>query len=236
MEIENLLDQKKVYFDENLKIWRAKNIMDEESKKEWDEHYTKHNPDTLFQKFCSIYRRLFISNLVKKYADKFLPENGIIVEAGCGTGESSAKIPKRNRTFVAVDISAHPLINHRNPNVDIKLQADIFNLPFKDNSVDAIFNLGVHEHFTWEENIRILNEYRRILKPNGVLLLFWPWKYCWVELVSKIKPLFPRSPMMFGDFDEHKLFNMAGYDLVINELSPLDIFIHKVIVCRVKKK
>jgi len=131
MEIENLFDQKKVYFDEKLKIWRAKNIVDEESKEEWDRHYIKHNPDTLFQKFCSIYRRLFISNLVKKYADKFLPENGVIVEAGCGTGESSAKIPKRNRTFVAVDISVHPLINHKNPKVDIKLQGDLFDLPFK---------------------------------------------------------------------------------------------------------
>jgi len=96
--------------------------------------------------------------------------------------------------------------------------------------------LGVHEHFTWEENIEILEEYRRVLKPNGVLLLFWPWKYCWVEIISKIKPLFPKSPMMFGEFDEYELFSMTGYELVVNELSPLDLFIHRCIVCRVKKK
>jgi ubiquinone/menaquinone biosynthesis C-methylase UbiE len=54
------------------------------------------------------------------------------------------------------------------------LQGDLFALPYRDGSLDGIFNLGVMEHFTGPQIDRILQEFHRVLKPNGRVILFWP--------------------------------------------------------------
>jgi predicted SAM-dependent methyltransferase len=52
--------------------------------------------------------------------------------------------------------------------------ASIFALPFENHTFDGIYNLGVMEHFQAEEITAILREFRRVLKPEGRLLMFWP--------------------------------------------------------------
>jgi len=46
---------------------------------------------------------------------------------------------------------------------------DITKLPFKDNSVDLIYNCHVLSYFDREEVIPVLKEWYRVLKPKGVL-------------------------------------------------------------------
>jgi len=41
-------------------------------------------------------------------------------------------------------------------------------------SIDGIYNLGVMEHFTEQEIGKILDEFRRVLKPHAKAVLFWP--------------------------------------------------------------
>lgn len=206
-------------------------MIDLESKNIWDKHWSKKSSlNTLFERFARFYRRTFISRVVSKYCDKYFKERGVYLEAGSGTADSSFRIPKRKRVFIACDISVFPLLRIENKNIDIKLQADIFKLPLVDESIDGIYNIGVMEHFTFDENVRILHEFERVLKPRGVIVLFWPWKYCWVEIVSKLKPLFPPSPSMFGTFDFNELISTTELLKVWEGLSILDGFIHKIVV------
>ena len=229
MDVWRILCKSKVYYDSNLGVYRSKSLLDKKSKETWDEHWSSRN--NFSEKIISIYRKIFIGTLVSKYCDKYFKDYGVFLEAGCGIGETSAKIPKRKRIFIGCDISIYPLLRMRNNNIDIKLQADIFDLPLNKKSIDGIFNVGVMEHFTFDENIRILKEFARVLKDGGTIVLFWPWKFCWVELVSKVRPLFPSSPSMFGTFDIHELLsNVGSLDIVKMSLSPLDGFIHYVIV------
>ena len=51
---------------------------------------------------------------------------------------------------------------------------DIFNLPYEDNSVDLIYASHVIEYFNRDEVKDVLNEWIRVLKPNGVLRLAVP--------------------------------------------------------------
>jgi SAM-dependent methyltransferase len=46
--------------------------------------------------------------------------------------------------------------------------------PFADNSVDEILSVHVVEHFWRWEVIAILNEWRRVLKPGGTMILECP--------------------------------------------------------------
>lgn len=54
------------------------------------------------------------------------------------------------------------------------IHADVRDLPFRDKSLDGIWNLGVMEHFEEDEQLLVLREFHRVLKPGGRLLLWWP--------------------------------------------------------------
>jgi predicted SAM-dependent methyltransferase len=68
--------------------------------------------------------------------------------------------------FVHVDAVDYPHINH---------VTTIDNLSFiPDNSVELIYNCHVLEHFKRRELDRVLQEWRRVLKPAGVLRVSVP--------------------------------------------------------------
>jgi len=50
------------------------------------------------------------------------------------------------------------------------IKADIFKMPFKENSFDLIFNTGVLEHFKKDEQIKMIEEILRVLKPSGYFI------------------------------------------------------------------
>ena len=52
---------------------------------------------------------------------------------------------------------------------------NIFNLKkSKQKNFDGIYNLGVMEHFLEDDILKILNEFNKVLKINGKIILFWP--------------------------------------------------------------
>ena len=144
-------------------------------KKEWDEYWLHQNDESLFGRICALHRKLFISRLVQAYAERFFPKKGIFLEAGSGSSGSSFRIVKHQRKLIALDISPEALkkakaIGH----LDEYKEGSIFDIPFKDNALDGIWNLGVMEHFTEEEINKILQEFYRVVKPGGTVILFWP--------------------------------------------------------------
>jgi ubiquinone/menaquinone biosynthesis C-methylase UbiE len=82
---------------------------------------------------------------------------------------------RHERKLIGLDFSAVALnAARRVGRMDSLIQADIFASPLRTQSVDGIWNLGVMEHFTETEIRTCLREFRRVLKPGGVILLFWP--------------------------------------------------------------
>lgn len=51
--------------------------------------------------------------------------------------------------------------------VDIK-KADMLNLPYKNNSFDIFIEIGMIEHFFWEDREKAIAEVYRVLKPGGI--------------------------------------------------------------------
>ena len=51
---------------------------------------------------------------------------------------------------------------------------DIANLPFEDNTCDLIYASHVLEYFDRDQVLVVLNEWQRVLKPDGVLRLAVP--------------------------------------------------------------
>lgn len=144
----------------------------------WDTHWLKlggTSSRSLFGLASSAARRLIFKPAVCYYLDKYFPSKGLFVETGCGTGESSAGIPRRQRQFLGTDFSMAALDQARETAFfDSLLGADLFQLPLATNSIDGIWNLGVMEHFEYPELRTALDEFWRVLRPGGVLVLFWP--------------------------------------------------------------
>jgi SAM-dependent methyltransferase len=142
---------------------------------DWATHWNPSAQASFVQKFFSFYRKAVFSRTVAHFFERHFPASGVLLEAGSGTAETSMRIQKSSggRLLIALDLVGEVLA-HCHPVMDVRIQGDIFHLPFGDASLDGIWNVGVMEHFTPAQVEQILAEMRRVLKPGAPLLLLWP--------------------------------------------------------------
>ncbi len=116
----------------------------------------------------NIYKRKsnFVSNITKKYIK---PEDGYILEGGCGNGENVAILVNNGFKCIGVDYAKKIVqrINELCPNLDIRY-ANVENLPFKDGYFIGYWSMGVIEHNINGYN-NIAKEISRVLKEKGYL-------------------------------------------------------------------
>jgi SAM-dependent methyltransferase len=99
-------------------------------------------------------------------------EGKLVLDAGCGMGRFAEIVHHYGGTYVGVDFSyaidaAHQNAGHL-PNVHF-LQADLFNLPFADDTFDLVMSLGVLHHTP--DPRRAFASLPRVLKPGGKLTI-----------------------------------------------------------------
>jgi SAM-dependent methyltransferase len=141
---------------------------------DWTEHWSPEKQNSFSQRFFSVYRKAVFARTVAYFIDRFFPRSGVFVEAGSGTSETSMRIDKREgRVLVALDLIL-PVVANAHPVMDVRVAADIFRLPFADDSLDGLWNVGVMEHFTHDRIDAILREFHRVLRPGAPMLLLWP--------------------------------------------------------------
>jgi len=131
-----------------------------------------------------LYNRIMWGNSPQDYTDfckQGLKNNngGIIADIGCGTLSFTYKAYSEyhNKDIFLCDLSNEMLnigknrieqINDNNSSI-IFLRSDALNMPFKDNTVQTILNFGLLHIF--DNPSLLLNEFVRILRPDGQLYL-----------------------------------------------------------------
>jgi len=107
-----------------------------------------------------------------------------VLDAACGEGYGSAVLAKTATTVEAVDIAAD-VVEHASKryeqieNLNYHV-ADCISLPFADNDFDRVVSFETLEHLA--EQDALLAEFRRVLKPEGVLILSSPDKAVYSDL------------------------------------------------------
>ena len=212
--------------------------------RDWTEHWSDDKQDTFAQRFFSFYRKAVFARTVRHFVDGYLPRQGVLVEAGSGTSETSMRIRKdAGRTLVALDLIG-AVLEHCHPVMDVRMAGDIMRMPFLDDSVDGIWNVGVMEHFTHDVIDQMLREFRRVLRPGGRLVLLWPGTDSppqkLLRLIERIANSRGRQPPLRFHPDEiSQLHSVAegravlernGFDMVAADAGPRSLFAFKIVV------
>jgi len=110
------------------------------------------------------------------YIIKLIPQDAIILEAGCGMGPWVLYLTKLHYNIIGIDIALETISHTKKlfPNSSF-IGGDITNICFKENSLDAVLSWGVVEHFESGPQ-RALEEIRRVLKPHCRLFITVPCK------------------------------------------------------------
>ncbi len=109
---------------------------------------------------------------------------GILIDLGCAHGRHFHLFKTICKTVIGVDnswnllnIALNTLKNSDDLNEEEKriihlLQADILNLPFRENSVENIFSIAAFHHIRGKsERVSVINQIYKILKDDGYLLM-----------------------------------------------------------------
>lgn len=160
----------------------------------WDSYWQSSKNKSylkIYDFFAYIYRNYFFRRTLVYFLKKHILKSKKILHAGAGSGQVDIN-HFDYYDLTAVDISEEAIkLYKKNFNNKVNIvHGSIFKLPFKNDSYDGIYNLGVMEHFTNDEISNILREFDRVLKFDGKIILFWPPEYGLAVNVLKFLHIF----------------------------------------------
>lgn len=111
-----------------------------------------------------------------KFTQRFIgPEDGPVVEGGCGTGQFVAALDRSGFRAIGIDFAPATVraLNAFAPHLDVRL-GDLRSIDLPDASVAGYWSLGVIEHF-WDGYEPLAREMSRVLKDGGFLFCSFPY-------------------------------------------------------------
>lgn len=146
---------------------------------------------------------------------KIMGNNQIKLHLGCGR--------KYLKGYINIDL---PLENQRLMKAKADIYKDIRDLDFPENSIDGIRHHHLMEHFTRQEAIRLLLQWRHWLKPGGILIVETPdFEECAkLFLKSDLETKFKLARHIFGshesDWAIHRDFwTKEKFEFILNKLG-----------------
>lgn len=160
----------------------------------------------------------------RRYAGKefwlfkeYIKPGSFIVDLGCGNGrflkfleELSKDWTKPAFHYLGIDNNDKLLAKAREQfphfNEENFINGDQLSIPIAENCVDTMFNIRAFHHIpSWQLRLQAVLEMKRVLKPDGILIItvwnLWQKKY-WKEILKG----FFRSILTLGSYSPKDLF------------------------------
>ncbi|NMA51282.1 MAG: class I SAM-dependent methyltransferase [Mollicutes bacterium] len=111
---------------------------------------------------------------VRNYLEN-ISKDKIVLDAGCGTGKFLSVLETKSKEYIGIDLSDKQLeraINKSKKGTSKFICSNLSSINLKDNSVDLIISSWVLGTITdLEERNKCLNELKRVLKEDGIIIL-----------------------------------------------------------------
>ncbi len=212
----------------------------------WDRYWEKKKRKSTmaYEVIAATYRNMIMKERLVSVIRKEFPPGAKLLHAGCGSGQVDVDLHDYARiTAVDISIPALEIYGTENPKAHALKHASIFNLPFSDGSFDGAYNLGVVEHFEKDELQKIFSELRRVIRPGGKLVVFWPHAHAtsvavlnsvhWVmnDVLKKDVHLHPPEvSLVHSKAEARNLLEKSGFELESYAFGASDLFVQAVVV------
>lgn len=137
-------------------------------------------------------RRYLLKKVINENSDSQ------ILEIGCGSG-SNLRLLKESgfKNVIGVDLNQNAITFCKNKGFTNVKKMDASNLEFQDNSIDFIIIMDLLEHV--ENELYVLKEIKRVLKPNGKVFITVPAFRClWgvQDMIGQHKRRYRKNQLM----------------------------------------
>ena len=145
----------------------------------------------------------------------YIKDGEKVLDLGCGNGRLYQLFMGQNIDYTGVDFSENFIKIAKEKYGDHFKIADILSLPFSSQYFDSVWSIAVLHHIpTKELRKRALSEIKRVLRPNGRVIMT-NWK---INLLFKKDVLIPfhgrkRYYHVFSKREIGKLFKEAGFKI-----------------------
>jgi ubiquinone/menaquinone biosynthesis C-methylase UbiE len=215
---------------------------------DWDNYWAKKQEvhTHAYDRIAIFYRKYIIKPYLRRYLGKYFNQQSRILHAGCGSGQVEEEIAGASFPVIGMDISQNALAVYRSCHTDpMLIRGDILSMGIKGESLDGLYNLGVMEHFSEEEIHTILLEYHRVLKSDGVAILFIPPEYGSTVIFFKVVHYVLNSVMKRDIYFQppepnrikskkwiERIVQSAGFELAETNFALNDFFTYMVVVLK----
>lgn len=154
---------------------------------------------------------------------KYLPREGPILEAGCGTGKYVWALRARGYKIEGIDYAAETIgrIRQVDATLDVRV-GDIYAIDRPDNHYAAYISIGVLEHNFNGQDAGLAEAYR-VLRPGGIGLITVPYLNCprrrvWRTVSEAVAPELPGGLCFYQDHLDIQTFKLqlekTGFQLL----------------------
>ena len=121
-----------------------------------------------------------IDAIKRRITDEYIQSGDTVLDIGCGTGTLAIMMAKKGATVRGIDVSK-PMLSVARERIDemgVRERIDLMETSivglakyFKDESIDKIVSTLVFSELSHDERLYALEESRRILTKNGLLII-----------------------------------------------------------------
>lgn len=154
-----------------------------------------------------------------EYFYSYLPPSSFILDAGCGHGNEAQLAEKYEHQVFGIDISS-AMIEHfkLKAKKSLAIVADMESIPVKNNSFDAAVCSQSLLHCSKEKGIKVLQEFKRVLKPNSQIFIVTSTceKACdeyYADIIAKELNLKPIYFYHWNENDFKKELSNLGFEI-----------------------
>jgi ubiquinone/menaquinone biosynthesis C-methylase UbiE len=189
------------------------------------------NPDEIrssYEVVAEKYATTFFDELTRKPFDRELLDafaalapHSKALDVGCGPGHIGRYLSEQGMDVVGVDLSPAMIEIARRLNPAMRFEVgDMRSLPAEDGTVDAVVAFYSLIHIPREEVSYVLTEFRRVLAPDGRLLLAMHGGTGTVARSEFMGEQVPFAATLFQRDELAELIRVSGFQLTLSTVRP----------------